>query len=379
MHAWVRRALCAVGVTGGIVLLGIGLAETASADDGGPTTTGENGIVSGNQTGAQVAAPLDLSGNQVTVLGQGNQVTSTGSSGTPSGPDSASSPTTSGEGGAGSGNQTTPDVQAPVNASGNQVTVLGQDNTTDASGSSASSAGDGSGSATTSGQSGTGSGNQTGVAVAAPVNASGNQVTVIGQDNTVTSAGGTGAATAGDAGPTSTGESGIGSGNQTGIALIAPVATTGNQVTLVGQDNAVSSTGGTTTGGSDGPGETTSGAGGIGSGNQTPIVVLAPVDTAGNQVTVIGRGNTARSTSGSGTDGATPVGGATAPPGGTVVSPPSGGPATNASQGGSAPGASALPSTGLAGDVGDLGLLGLFLLGLGGLLIRRSGAPAHAR
>ena len=58
MHAWVRRALCAVGLAGGVVLLGIGLAEAASADDG-PTTTGESGILSGNQVGVDADAPIN--------------------------------------------------------------------------------------------------------------------------------------------------------------------------------------------------------------------------------------------------------------------------------------------------------------------------------
>ena len=81
MHAWVRRALCAVGLTGGVVLLGIGLAEAASADgNSGPVTSGESGIVSGNQTGVGVVAPVNASGNQVTVIGQDNNVTSTGHS-----------------------------------------------------------------------------------------------------------------------------------------------------------------------------------------------------------------------------------------------------------------------------------------------------------
>jgi len=443
MHAWIRRALCAVGVTGGIVLLGIGLAEAASADDTGPTTTGESGIISGNQTDAHAAAPVDLSGNQVTVVGQRNHVTSTGSSGTPSGAAGSSGhQTTSGPDGAGSGNQTALDVRAPVNASGNQVTVVGQDNETRATGASSAPAfGGGSAAATTSGQSGIGSGNQTGVAVAAPVNGSGNQVTVIGQDNanesvgdasagstvgstadstsggpaTTTGQGGllagnqtalgvalpvdatgnqvtavgedndlqaagasaAGAPEPGSAGSTTSGANALLSGNQTGVGVTAPIAATGNQATVVGQDNALSSTGGSPSEstGSTGTGQTTTGAGGIGSGNQTPVGVQAPVDASGNQVTVIGQDNTVTSTSRSSSDGATPGGTVVLSPGsGTVVSPPSGGNPTGVSQGASAPGASALPNTGLPGDVLRLALLGLVLVGLGGLLTRRRGA-----
>jgi hypothetical protein len=94
MNAWIRRALCAVGITGGIVLLGLGLAEAASADGDGPVTSGESGILSGNQTGADVKAPINLSGNQITVIGQHNHATSAGASstGTGGGPPRAARP-----------------------------------------------------------------------------------------------------------------------------------------------------------------------------------------------------------------------------------------------------------------------------------------------
>jgi len=313
MHAYVRRALCAAGLTGGIVLLGVGLAEASSADTGqGPVTTGQSGILSGNQTGVDAQAPVNLSGNQVTVIGQRNDTTSTSASstsspGTSTG-GSSGSPTTSGQDGIGSGNQTGVGVQAPVNVSGNQVTVIGQDNTTRAAGGSATTSHP-SGSPTTSGQSGILSGNQTGVGVQLPIDVSGNQVTVIGQDNTLQSVagsttGGTSAGSGGSAGsPTTTGQSGIGSGNQTAVAVLAPINASGNQVTAIGQDNTLTSLGGSTTGtgtgGTTTGSPTTSGQSGILSGNQTGIAVLAPINASGNQVTAIGQDNTLTSLGGS--------------------------------------------------------------------------------
>ena len=95
MHPVLRRALCAIGLTGGAVLLGIGLADAASADDSGPTTTGESGILSGNQTGVGAQAPVNLSGNQVTVIGQDNHASSSGTS-TSSASSTPSTATTSG-------------------------------------------------------------------------------------------------------------------------------------------------------------------------------------------------------------------------------------------------------------------------------------------
>jgi LPXTG-motif cell wall-anchored protein len=427
MHAWVRRALCAVGLTAGIVLLGIGIAEAASADgDNGPVTTGQDGILSGNQTGIDADAPINLSGNQVTVIGQDNHTAATGSSSTSGSGTGAARPTTSGAGGIGSGNQTAADVDAPVNASGNQLTVIGQDNdasgtgssSTGASGSSTaspttsgangigsgnqtgvdvqapidlsgnqvtvigqdnsvasqsgtSSSGPASGEATTTGEHGLISGNQTGVGLSVPIDLSGNQVTVIGQDNTVTAAGGstTGSgATGGE--ETTSGQDGLVSGNQTGVTALAPVAATGNQVTVVGQDDTVGSTGGSTTrGGPPGPGQTTTGEGAVGSGNQTPVVVQAPVDTSGNQVTVVGQGNTVTSAGGSSTGGTGGGTGSTA--GGTVVSPPAtGGGATSVSQGGTTPGATVLPNTGADADLLALAVLGMLLLSAGLVLGR---------
>jgi hypothetical protein len=380
MHAYVRRALCAVGLTGGIVLLGIGLAEAASADGpSGPVTSGESGILSGNQTGVDAQAPINASGNQITVIGQDNKTTSTGGAATASPP--SGSPTTSGEDGIGSGNQTGVAAQVPVNVSGNQVTVIGQHNAVHSSGGSSTStpASGPSSSPTTSGQSGIASGNQTAVTALVPVNVSGNQVTVIGQDNTVASQGGSATATpagsSASGAPVTSGENGIGSGNQTGVVALVPVNASGNQVTVVGQDNTVNSTGTSTTGGSTtGPGETTTGEDGAGSGNQTPVVVAVPVNPSGNQVTVVGQDNTDTSTSGT-TTGTTPGGGTSSPPGGTVVSPPNAGSGgSTGTQAVSTPVDSALPNTGAPAGLLGAGLLGLLLMLLGSAILRQEGA-----
>jgi LPXTG-motif cell wall-anchored protein len=357
-----------------------GSSSTGASEPAGsssPTTSGESGIGSGNQTAVDAQVPVNATGNQVTVIGQDNTVDSAGSSSTSgpatSGPATSGSATTTGEDGLVSGNQTGIAVLAPIDASGNQVTVIGQDNTVDSTGSSSTSGPAPSGSATTTGDDGLLSGNQTGIAVLAPIDLSGNQVTVIGQDNTDTSSatstagstsGGSGDTTTG--GATTSGEDGVVSGNQTGIAVLAPIDATGNQVTVVGQDNTVTSTGGSTTGGGTPGTETTTGTDGVGSGNQTPVVVDAPVDTSGNQVTVVGQDNTTSSTSTSTTGGGT-----TSPPGGTVVSPPATG-----SNGGtpsvvSSPGTSGLPNTGLPSGTGLFLLLGLLLVAGGALGVRR--------
>ncbi|HET6167552.1 MAG TPA: chaplin family protein [Marmoricola sp.] len=383
MHAWIRRALCAVGLTGGIVLLGIGLAEASSADGtSGPHTTGESGILSGNQTAVDAQAPINLSGNQVTVIGQHNHATSAGASstGTGGGGSAPASPTTSGEHGIGSGNQTAVDAQAPINVSGNQVTVIGQDNDVKSAGASATPGGGApSSSPTTSGAHGIASGNQTAIGVLAPIDVSGNQVTVIGQGNDVKSAGASATPGGGGAGTaTTTGAGGLLSGNQTALGIALPINASGNQVTVIGQDNTNTSAGATTTGGGGSGaatgGATTSGANGAVSGNQTGIAVLAPIAATGNQVTVVGEDNTNTSTGGSTSDGGTTSppgtttgGGTTSPPGG-VVSPPTGG-----TSGGPAPGASVLPDTGAGSGLGAVALLGLLLVLAGSAILGRRG------
>ena len=257
MRTSVRRMLAATAIAGGFTVLGIAYATSASAADGPDSTSGAGGLVSGNQTEGGATAPVKASDNQVTVIGNDNRSSSTeqggGSSSGPSNTSGAGD-STSGADGTGSGNQTDAGATAPVDASDNQVTVIGDGNSNDsaASGDNSGSAnqgpaGDGGGD-TTDGSSADGSGNQTDAQADAPVTASGNQVTVIGDgqvadvqpgENGVDPSPNPGG-TAGDgdaAGDDTSGADGTGSGNQTDAGAIAPVDASGNQVTVIGDDN----------------------------------------------------------------------------------------------------------------------------------------------
>ena len=250
--------------------------------------------MSGNQTGPRAQAPADTSGNQVTVIGDGNKNNSDSASGGAT-PGAAGGDTSDGDEGSGSGNQTEAGAITPVEASGNQVTVIGDGNTAESSDGRQAGAGD-SADDTTSGQDGTGSGNQTDAGATAPADASGNQMTVIGDGNT-NSADSTGTEAGGGNtdGNTTNGQSGSGSGNQTSPAATAPVDASGNQVTVIGDGN--SSDNITASGSADGnESDTTSGEDGTGSGNQTSPTFFAPADASVNQVTVIGDGNTTERT-----------------------------------------------------------------------------------
>ncbi|HET7736468.1 MAG TPA: LPXTG cell wall anchor domain-containing protein, partial [Nocardioidaceae bacterium] len=84
---------------------------------------------SGNQLTLDPDLPVDVSGNQVTVIGDGNQsggATGGADDGEAGDPDAGD--TTSGEGGTGAGNQLSLDPVARVGADENQLTVLGNGN-----------------------------------------------------------------------------------------------------------------------------------------------------------------------------------------------------------------------------------------------------------
>ncbi len=344
---------------------------------------------------------MDATGNQVTVIGDGNtHDTSSSPQGGAAGGSSSGS-TTSGEDGTVAGNQTGAAAIVPVDASGNQVTVIGDGNT--ASGSStgpAPGSASGTDGSTTSGTDGTGSGNQTNAGAAAPVDATGNQVTVIGDGNTAentTTEGDTAGATDGN---TTSGQDGTGSGNQTEPAITAPVDAGDNQVTVIGDGNTAenTTTEGDTAGANDG--DTTSGQDGTGSGNQTVPGIVAPVDASDNQITVLGDDNTTRDTESSpgledtdngdddgvdaGDDPATGNGADASDTDGGAVAGAAAGSAGNGSNtvsalpqaGPTAQVAGVLPQTGAAAGLVLWGGLGLMMLLLGlGLLVSQRRTP----
>jgi LPXTG-motif cell wall-anchored protein len=178
---------------------------------------------------------VDASGNQVTVIGDGNTSTGDSAAGDGSATGTGAGNTTSGTDGNGSGNQTEPAASAPVDAGENQVTVIGDGNTADNTTTEGNPSGSTDGN-TTSGENGNGSGNQTEPAASAPVDAGENQVTVIGDGNTSQTADDE-TGTGGSGGSTTDGQDGTGAGNQTAPGFEAPVDSADNQVTIVGDGN----------------------------------------------------------------------------------------------------------------------------------------------
>ncbi|PYY33145.1 chaplin family protein, partial [Curtobacterium sp. MCPF17_046] len=97
-----------------------------------PTTSGEDGVLSGTQVAGAVDVPVTATGNAVGVLGDAAATSSrSGSSSAPAAPaGDTTTASTSGEDGVLSGTQVLPDVTVPVTVSGNGIGVLGDGSAT---------------------------------------------------------------------------------------------------------------------------------------------------------------------------------------------------------------------------------------------------------
>jgi hypothetical protein len=184
MHHSTKRRVVLGMTTGGLLVggLGMGVAQADTVANGGAADS--PGVLSGNLIQIPVSVPVNVCGNQVSVVGildsaSDNKCSNSGSSGSTAGGRATDSP------GVGSGNLVQIPVSVPVNLCGNSVTGAGVGNT--ATGNDCSN-GSGKGSGSTGGTAhggssdspGVGSGNTVQVPVSAPVNACGNSVTVIG-------------------------------------------------------------------------------------------------------------------------------------------------------------------------------------------------------
>lgn len=283
---------------------------------GTPTTSGDDSVAGGIQVGVSALAPVDISGNSITLVGD-NTVAAPAASDTVSGttPEAGiSDPVTSGGDGLLGGNQLLPQVSLPLNLSGNSIALIG-DNTVSApaaSGDPVSGTAPEAGTTNpvTSGNDGIAGGNQIAPQVTAPLDLSGNTVSVIG-DNTVAAPsadGANGSGTAPEAGstaPVSSGDDGIVGGNQVVPEVSLPVTVGGNTGSVIG-DNAVVTPveGGTSeSGGShadQGTAHIASGDDALLGGNQVIPGINLPVTIGGNTGSVIGD-NTITTPRGNGT------------------------------------------------------------------------------
>ena len=118
------RALYATLFAGGLTLLGAGVAHASE-------TGGDDGILSGTQLGISIEAPVTVSGNAISVIGDSQSSDAATLVATDGGSDPVA--VTSGDDGIGSGTQALIDVSAPVTIAGNAISVIGDSTSSDAS------------------------------------------------------------------------------------------------------------------------------------------------------------------------------------------------------------------------------------------------------
>ncbi|WP_067481246.1 chaplin family protein [Actinomadura hibisca] len=274
MRTWAKGTARSVALTASFVALGATVVPaTAFAD----TTSGESGVLGGNQVNLPVSAPIDVSGNAVgngTAASKGGAHVHNGGSG--------GGQTTSGKHGVASGNQVNAPISAPVNACGNSLALFGQAEAGCKGGATVNNSGGGG--QKTSGQSGVASGNQVNAPISVPVNACGNAAAIFGSADAGCK-GGAKADNGSGGGQLTSGQSGVIAGNQVNAPVSAPVNICGNAAAIFGEAVAGCEGGATVkNGGHTGAGQKTSGKSSVGGGNQVNAPISAPVDVCGNAV-----------------------------------------------------------------------------------------------
>jgi hypothetical protein len=108
-----------------VAALSVAFAASGSGIALAGTTSGNNGILGGNQISVPVSVPVSICGNAVAVLGQALGLCQGGASTGGSGSSGGSGSTTSGNDSVGGGNQVSVPISVPVDVCGNSVAVLG--------------------------------------------------------------------------------------------------------------------------------------------------------------------------------------------------------------------------------------------------------------
>jgi small secreted domain DUF320 len=117
MRSWMKNAGRVALVSAGLFAIGSGVASADSTD-------GSNGVLSGNQVNTPTSVPVNVAGNATAVAGQASG-SATGRGAQVANPGDLATRTTSGRNGVLSGNQVNSPISAPVNACGNALAVRG--------------------------------------------------------------------------------------------------------------------------------------------------------------------------------------------------------------------------------------------------------------
>jgi len=310
MSKAISRGLCLVLFTGGLTLLGTTVANAAD-------TSGDDGVLSGTQVLAPIAAPVDVTGNAISLLGDAVAAPAPAPAAPAAAPAPAPAPapvTTSGVDSLLGGTQAVVEAAIPVTIGGNAVSLTGDAASIGTAAAPAPVAPVAAAPAapTTSGTDSIGSGSQILPTVSVPVTVGGNAISLLGDavSEGATSATPTTAPAAGDAATTSGGDSVLG-GTQVLPNITVPVNLGGNAISLLG--DSVSSGASTATGTTPGAATTapttapsTSGDDGIAGGTQVVSDITVPVNLGGNAISVLGDSvSTGSATGDTGTTGTT--------------------------------------------------------------------------
>ncbi|MEW2357511.1 chaplin family protein [Spirillospora sp. NPDC029432] len=236
------------------------------------TTTGERGVIAGNQVGAPVSAPVNICGNAVAIFGAAEAECEGGASAR-----GGTGGITSGQDGIIAGNQVEAPVSAPVNVCGNAVAIFGRAVASCAGGAAVR---QGAGQVT-SGAASAGGGNQVGAPVSAPVDVCGNAA------GTAMARCEGGATVRNGGGQVTRGDAGVLSGNQVERGSAAPLSACGNAAGIPHEAGAFCRGGAHVRGAGGGH---TSGVGGVAAGNQANGSSGAPSSVCGNTGVAVGHG-----------------------------------------------------------------------------------------
>ncbi|WP_165970384.1 chaplin family protein [Actinomadura sp. 6K520] len=262
----------------GFVALGV-TAAPSYAD----VTSGNGGVLSGNQIDIPVSAPVDVSGNGGSLLGTTHATSKGGAKVRKNG---GGAQQTSGNHGIASGNQVNAPISLPVNVCGNGAAVLGHADAGCKGGAKVEDGG--SGDQVTGGSGGVLAGNQVNAPISLPVNVCGNAVAIAG----AAVAGCEGGAKVKNGGHTGSGQEtsgvlGVGSGNQANLPISVPVDICGN---AVGNAAAACAGGASVRNGGHRTGrQVTDGALGVIAGNQANAPVSVPLTACGNAAAIVGQ------------------------------------------------------------------------------------------
>jgi hypothetical protein len=306
----------------------------ASAPAPDASTSGDGGVASGSEALVSVTVPVTVSGNGISAVGD-SESTDSSTAAAPAPAAQAAAPETSGDDSVGGGTQAVADVAVPVTVSGNAISVLGDSESSDASTGTTPGNGASGTDAATSGDEGIVSGTQAQAPIAAPATVGGNAISVLGDSTSSDSEAATGTGTGAGAGEATTGgEGSVLGGTQVIAPVAAPVTVGGNAISVLGDSETSDSTTDVTPGaGTSTGGATTGGDEAVLGGTQAQAPIAAPVTVSGNAISALGDSETSDSTTdvtpgaGTSTGGAT-TGGDEAVLGGTQAQAPIAAPVT---------------------------------------------------